>query len=204
MSRTSAALAAVLALGACGAEAPAFNAEAPAVSPPTFSAEPDPDGPPVEDGVYIYLDCEGEGGCPYRNWRTREETDLLAEATTGSAVLATLTPGEWVSVETVETRLVPLRGVVLQGAENIDAGETVYQLEYEGEGYSNYWIKGAYGFLPEEARVEWEQQPEPSPELAAQLGLWARVKRESGEVGWVQEPKFECMGQLAGDEGCRD
>lgn len=186
------------ALGACNAEvAPAGS------STPSSAAAPAADEPPTIDGVYTFPDCEGEGGCPFRSWRTIEPTIVLAEQSPTSSALATLAPGEWVSVEAVETRLVPVRGVVREGGENLRAGEVVYQLEYEGEGYSAYWIRGQRTSLDGSVQVDWEQQVV-SPAVQTTLGLWARVRRQNGQVGWVHETRFECMGQLAGDEDCRD
>ncbi len=185
------------ALSACNAEV------APVDSSTRSTAVVSAGEPPTIDGVYVFPGCEGEGGCPFRNWRTIEPTTLLAEQSPTASALATLAPGEWVSVEAVETRLVPVRGVVREGAQDLRAGEVVYQLEYEGEGYSNYWIRGERGSLDGSVQVDWEQQPE-SPAVQATLGLWARVRRENGQVGWIHEPRFECMGQLAGDEDCRE
>ncbi len=186
------------ALGACSAEV------APVDSPTRSSTLiPATDPPPTIDGVYTFPGCEGEGGCPFQNWRTLEPTIVLAEQSPTARVLATLAPGEWVSVEAVETRLVPVRGVVRGGGEDLRAGEVVYQLEYEGEGYSAYWVRGERANLDETVQVDWEQQVV-SPAVQARLGLWARVRRQNGQVGWVHDTRFECMGQLAGDEGCRD
>ncbi|GAM96923.1 hypothetical protein U91I_00544 [alpha proteobacterium U9-1i] len=184
-------------LSACNAEvAPVeSSARSSAVVPAT-------DEPPTVDGVYTFPGCEGEGGCPFQNWRTIEPTTLLAEQSPTASALATLTPGEWVSVEAVETRLLPVRGVVREDAQNLRAGEVVYQLEYEGEGYSTYWVRGERASLGDSVQVEWEQQVV-SPAVQATLGLWARVRRENGQVGWAHEARFECMGQLAGDEDCR-
>lgn len=187
-----------VALSACNAEvAPVESStRSSAVLPATHE-------PPTIDGVYTFPGCEGEGGCPFQNWRTIEPTTLLAEQRPTASALATLTPGEWVFVEAVETRLAPVRGVVREGAENLRAGEVVYQLEYEGEGYSTYWVRGERGSLDDSVQVDWEQQSV-TPAVQATLGLWARVRRENGQVGWVHETRFECMGQLAGHENCRD
>lgn len=177
-------------LAACSAE-----------HPPGKSA-PAPGAPPTVDGVYTYNDCEGEGGCNYRNWRTIKPTALLAERNAGARVVATLAPGEWVAVESIETRLVPKRGVVREATATLRAGEIVYQLEYEGEGYTTYWVRGAPNSLDEQVKIDWDPQTV-SPAVQATLGLWAKVKRTNGQAGWLHEPLFECMGQLAGDENCR-
>ena len=207
-------LLALLVLGACKgepakvvSESAASSASAPAASaaqatppnPPSDKA----DGPPTQDGVYTSPGCEGEGGCPFHNWRVIDTTNMLADQNPASSIVATLTPGEWVAVDTVETRLVPVRGVVHEGGADLSPGEEVYQLEYEGEGVYNYWIRGQFGSLPDTVQVEWETL-EPASAVKATLGLWARVRRSNGQIGWVHEARFECMGPLAGDENCRD
>lgn len=187
-----------LALGACNAGVTPIDS-----STRSSAVAPAADEPPTIDGVYTFPDCEGEGGCPFRNWRTIEPTIVLAEQSPAASVLATLAPGEWVSVEAVETRLVPVRGVVREGGGNLRVGEVVYQLEYEGEGYSAYWVRGQRASLDDSVQVDWEQQVV-SPAVQARLGLWARVRRPNGQIGWVHDTRFECMGQLAGDADCRD
>lgn len=207
MLRRVAVLILCTALAACGAEEqPRQSSAAPAAVPAPAAAPapaPAPAGPPTVGGVYTVAGCEGEGGCPYRNWRTIEPTPLLAERNAAARVVATLAPGEWVAVESVETRLVPKRGVVREATQTLRAGEIVYQLEYEGEGFTNYWVRGASSVLDEEVKVDWAPQTV-SPQVQATLGLWAKVKRTNGQVGWLHEPRFECMGQLAGDANCRD
>ena len=194
-----------VAIGACNPEQPKekSTASSPAAAPaaPTVPAA---GGPPTVDGIYTLNGCEGEGGCPNRNWRTIEPTALLAERNSAAKALATLTPGEWVSVESVETRLVPARGVVRKGNQDFPVGEVVYQLEYEGEGYVVYWIRGEKRSADDQIQVDLEPQ-NITDAMKATLGLWAKVKRENGgQVGWVHDPRFECMGSLAGDANCRD
>jgi hypothetical protein len=198
MGKRGAILVLLWALSACSTQ----GAPVQTTPPPNVHAT-SAEAPPTTNGVYIYPDCEGEGGCPNRNWRTIAPTQLLATQSPNARALGTLSPGEWVKVETVETRLVPVRGVVQVGTQNLPAGEVIYQLEYEGEGISNYWIRGTRSYLDDSVVVAWEQPAVPE-ELQQTLGLWAQLRRENGQVGWVRRPRFECMGQLAGDTGCRD
>lgn len=203
MFNRAAVIALCVAIAACSPEQPKekSTASSPAAAP---AAAPTAGGPPTVDGVYTLNGCEGEGGCPNRNWRTIEPTALLAERNAAARVVATLMPGEWVSVEAVQTRLVPTRGVVRKGNQDFPVGEVVYQLEYEGEGYVVYWIRGTQRSADEEVQIDAEPQNIPDT-VKATLGLWAKVKRENGgQVGWVHEPRFECMGSLAGDANCRD
>lgn len=199
-------LAASLALSACDSSPSANNSAGAPAKPSareTAVAAAVADGPPTVDGVYAFEGCEGEGGCPNRHWRTVQSTPLLDAQITTARVIGTLAPGEWVSVEEVETRLVPKRGVVRDNTEDLRSGEVIYALGYEGEGFTTIWRRGALGNLEYDTKVDWEEKPAP-PAVQATLGLWARVKRENGEAGWVHEPRFECMGKLAGDENCRD
>ncbi len=195
-------LAAALGLSACSVF-PGTNVSAPAPSEAAAVAE----GPQIIDGVYSYPDCEGEGGCPYRNWRTVQPTPLLADHSRTARVVATLTPGEWVHVEQLETRLVPRRGIVREDTSDLRAGDVVYELQYMGEGFLVVWRRGEYGEYTDEdlSQVDWDRAETPEA-IAATLGTWARVERESGQTGWVrlEYGYFECLGSLAGDADCRD
>jgi hypothetical protein len=196
-------LAASLALSGCSTVPFANDAAmASARSSPQESAAA-ASGPPMVDGVYTYADCEGEGGCPFRNWRTIELTPVLQQQVTTALVIGELAPGEWIHVEAVETKLSPRRGIVRGNAEGLRTGDVIYALENEGEGFTAIWNRGETGSLSYDTQVDWEDKPAPST-VAAKLGLWAKVRRENGQVGWVHDPRFECMGKLAGDEGCRN
>lgn len=190
-------LAAALALSAC-----APLRDTPAAPGGALAA-----GPPLVDGAYTFPDCEGEGGCPNKNWRTASPTPLLASRAQTADVIATLPPGEWLRVEQLETRLVPRRGVVRADALDFRAGEVVYALAYLGEGEISIWRRGAHASVSDydPVVIDW-QQPEPPPAIAATLGTWARIKRGNGQTGWVslQPGRFECLGSLAGDADCRD
>jgi hypothetical protein len=188
-------------VAAADADAPPVSAELPSL--PLAAAAAEPGGPPTRDGIYIYADCEGEGGCPFKNWRTISPTSIWQAQDPASAVVATLEPGEFVTVERVETWIVPVRGVVVKDAEGLTSGEVVYLLEYMGEGYTTIWRQGGKTEIGYDAQIDWDDQVVPDG-AANKLGLWAKVKRASGERGWLFDPRFECMGQLAGDEGCRD
>lgn len=194
--------AAALALSACSVS---HDTNVPSTAPGEAAAAAE--GPPTVDGVYTYPDCEGEGGCNYRNWRTVQLTPLLAEHSRRAAVLGTLMPGEWVHVEELATRLVPRRGVVREDTSDLRAGEVVYGLEYEGEGFLSIWRRGERASVgyEEQPAIEWDQERASVADLES-LGTWARVTRENGQAGWVrlEDGHFECLGSLAGDPDCRD
>lgn len=175
---------------------------------PVEAAARAPDGPPMTDGVYTFQGCEGEGACLFQNWRSIAATPLLADSSSDARVIATLSVGEWVHLEEVVTRLIPERGIVRADTPNFRAGEVVYALQNEGEGYVVHWRRGEYLSVGYDDPVEIDWQPGDAPSAAAEasLGAWARVTRASGQVGWVHfaRGQFECTSPLAGDEGCRD
>ncbi|MGE0046573.1 MAG: hypothetical protein AB7J28_09725 [Hyphomonadaceae bacterium] len=201
MSIRLTAIAALIALSACAAPpAPANETQAPVEAAA-------PDAPPTTNGVYIHEGCEGEGACSLRNWRVAEPTPLLAEGRPGARVIATLAPGQWVAAERLETRLVPARGVVRDATREFAAGDVVYRLWYEGEGFTVVWRRGELLSIESEdvegaPSIAWEE-PAIDPATQATLGFWARVRSEQGQAGWVHEPNFECTNELAGDPDCR-
>lgn len=196
-------LAATLAVIGCSPTSFAMAAAMASAKPIPQKVTPAISGPPTVNSVYVSGNCEGEGGCPYRNWRTSKKTPILGQRVNNARVIGTLVPGEWVHVEAVEMRLVPRRGILRADAGGLRAGEVIYELEYEGEGFTTIWHRGELSILDYDAPVDWEDSL-PPPDVAATLGLWAKVKRKNGQIGWVHDPSFECMGPLAGDEGCRN
>lgn len=192
--------------GALPPDAPQSEAAPPIDAAPVGAAD-GPEAPPLEDGVFIYPACEGEGGCPNRYWRTAQPAELRADHSKSAEVTAALTPGEWVEVEGVETRMVPPRGLVRRETPELRVGDVVYRLEYQGEGLTTVWRRGEYLTVEYDdgERIEWTS-PEPPPEISDTLGTWVQMKKESGETGWVklEYGLFECLGQLAGDADCRD
>ncbi|GAM96978.1 hypothetical protein U91I_00599 [alpha proteobacterium U9-1i] len=122
-------------------------------------------------------------------------------------MIGTLTPGEWVHVETVETRLVPQPGVMREDTPNIPAGEVFYSVHDVGEALLLVWLRGEYGIVEyeDQDKIDWRRTDVPEA-LNETLGTWARVTRENDHTGWVLVVygQFECLGSLAGDEGCRD
>lgn len=171
------------------------------------------DGPPTINGVYSFAGCQGEGACLFANWRTVTATPVLAASDPKAAVIGTLAPGEWIHVEQFETRLIPARGVVKTSTETFRAGEIIYALQYEGEGYVTIWRRGAYATLDPEDPVDiaWDERVAPPRDVAGTLGTWVRLRRENGQTGWVRldldrdgsDRQFECTGPLAGDADCR-
>jgi hypothetical protein len=205
MRRFAFLVAALMALSACSPSPSPAGRTTPVAAASTAPS----DGPPTQNGAYVLLDCEGEGGCPYKNWRVVEPTPLYAESSTAAQIIDTLVPKEWLRVERVETRLVPRRAVVIADIQGLQAGDVIYLLDNEGEGNVSVWRRGEFRSLdyvqdPElNAQLKFDEPHVPEA-LKAKLGRWVLIQRQNGQQGWVHQGRFECMGRLGGDEGCRD
>lgn len=167
------------------------------------------EAPPLENGVYVARGvCFGEGGCN-RYWRAYEPVEIHERADPASTVIATVAPDEWVEAIDGQLRFVPLRGVVHTATETppLAVGDVVYMLEPEGEGFYVLWHNGE---TPEHdwasgdpnEPITWDA--EAAAPGGAVLGWWVQLKLENGQTGWVNDPRFECMGSLQGSEGCRE
>lgn len=165
------------------------------------------DGPPLENGAYVaHGVCFGEGGCPWKHWRASGPVDVRASADSTSPVIATLAAGDWVEALDGFDRFIPRRGVVRIADQGLEVGDVIYLLETEGEGDFSIWSHGALHSWhwpddPDTTPVQWDSEPDNS---APTMGWWVKIKLADDRIGWVKDPRFECMGPLGGDEGCRD
>lgn len=206
----------VLPLGACGQRgtpsatepgAPvAAQPAAPALANAASTTDTRDAEPPTENGVYVARGiCFGEGDC-FTNWRAGEPVALRARIDDDAPVAASVAPGEWVEAVDGQYRLIPRRGVVRVAGQGLSPGEVVFLLEPQGEGDMAIWRRGQTATWNSEGdgAVDWEDKAPVSPPSEKSLGWWVQVKTESGGLYWVHDPRFECMGKLAGDSGCRD
>jgi len=146
---------------------------------------------PFEDVGACPFEC-----CTYREWETVRPLTLHKERSEKSAVVYRAKPHEKVQGLTgvVVTRKFGVTRVLkptLLGFINdeatqrlsIGAGEMLYTLHYEGEGYELFWYKGrTYRdqiAMPEEG-FKIESHPK--------YDWWVQVKTQDGLVGWSKEP----------------
>jgi hypothetical protein len=125
-------------------------------------------------------------------------------------VVATVKPGEWVEPMEGQFRLIPIRGEVRVATDTpqgrLEIGDVVYMLEPQWEGWYSFWFRGqrvAFLWAEGDASEPIVWDPPPATPPGAVTGWWVRVRLENGASGWVESPRFACMGPLAGDEGCR-
>lgn len=167
------------------------------------------ESPPLQNGVYVSRGvCFGEGDC-YRYWRAFKPVEIHERADPASPIIATVAPEEWVEAVDGQLRFVPLRGIVRTATETppLAVGDVVYMLEPLGEGYYVLWHRGEtpehdWASGDDNEPIAWDTESE-GP-AGAVLGWWVQLKLENGQTGWVNDPEFECMGQLQGSSDCRD
>jgi hypothetical protein len=133
----------------------------------------------------IYVD---KGACPfecctYREWVAR--TDLtLVDSPDGKKVVAQIKKGENVLALTGEIHSVPLQIVSPHDYPDagVKAGDTIYMLHYEGEGFWKVWHDGKL--------VEIDNLPDKGTK--PKTTWWVKLKTSSGAVGWtVEHHNFE-------------
>ena len=103
-----------------------------------------PDGPPLVNGHFIEPGDRCGESCPtFGKWRATGTSDVYAAATDPSLVIGHIAAGDWVVTAPGETHVKPLKGVVKKAGGGLVAGDIVYQLLGDGEGFSfEVWRKG--------------------------------------------------------------
>jgi len=128
----------------------------------------------------VYID---KGACPfecctYREWVALANVTLL-DIPNGKKVVGHIKKGEKVLALTGEVHCVPLR-VIAKGDEpdaGVKAGDTIYILHYEGEGYYKVWYDGK--LVDIQNFSDNARQPKST--------WWVKLKTRSGVIGWTVE-----------------
>jgi|SRR6267142_807125 len=127
----------------------------------------------------VYID---KGACPfecctYREWVARTDVTLL-DSPNGKRVVGRAKKGERVLALTGEVHSVPLRVIAQHDYPDVGvkAGDTIYILHYEGEGYYKVWHHGNV--------VDVENFDEAAKQ---KITWWVKLKTRSGSIGWTLE-----------------
>ncbi|MEQ1755794.1 MAG: hypothetical protein ABL973_16855 [Micropepsaceae bacterium] len=157
-------------------------------------------GPPLANGFYVERGDQCGESCPtFGKWHATAASDVYADAVEGAAVVAHIATGDWVTTAAGETHVRPLRGVVQKAGGGLVAGEIVYELLGDGEGFSyEVWRKGEIISVDAEGDnapvVDWDARPETGPASI----WWVRVTLTDGRSGWLRSPSsFDGMGPLS-------
>ena len=99
----------------------------------------DPGDRPPES--YVAKDACPFECCSFRQWGVLEATDLY-DGPAGSVIVGSVGAGSTVRAVTGEVHLRPLPIAVVHDHPPFSAGQIVFQLDYLGEGFANYWLNG--------------------------------------------------------------
>lgn len=146
-----------------------------------------------------------EGACPfecctYGRWEVTRAVRLRSAPDSTAAVVGTVQGGDVVVAETGEVHTPPVPFLVKQpltmdfGAVALQPGDTIWVLDYQGEGFFNTWVDGrrvseSLGFSPYGGTYGRRCESCPHGELLSDLASvwWVRVRTGSGVLGWTSE-----------------
>jgi hypothetical protein len=158
------------------------------------------DGPPLVNGYYVAAGDRCGESCPtFGKWRATAAAEVYAEALDKAEVIAHIATGDTVTTAPGQTLVRPLRGTVQAPGGGLKAGDIVYRLLGDGEGFSyDVWRKGeVLNVDAEGARaptIQWDQAPANLPSSV----WWVRVELQDGKKGWLRNPSsFDGMGPLS-------
>jgi hypothetical protein len=148
-----------------------------------------------------------DGACPQDVWRVIRETPLLAEAQAGAQRIGLLKSGEKVVPINSETHVLGSRIVVTRDRGKFFAGDVLYLLDSQAEGYYRVWHYGDV-FVIDATGIDMEEQTDYCEQNAAcwakGVGYsietwWSKVSRTDGSEGWVQDSMKNLDGVLRSD-----
>lgn len=146
--------------------------------------------------------------CTFQEWTVEQEIALY-DAPGGKKLGRKLSPGDAALGLTGEVHLEPepmLAGVAFSADESFDsqkqvkipAGAIVFQLDYLGEGFANYWYQGKT-FVAEMAQCLvagpecWGETIEPAAAAAPRHDWWVKVRLADGTEAWARDEGFGNM-----------
>ena len=163
-----------------------------------FERQPRRDRPsvPYEDHGACPFEC-----CTYRTWTVKTDTDLRVNRSDTTPLVVRLRKGDRVEGITgvvITTTLGTARvlAAISKAADRLrlNTGETVYVLNYVGEGAWKLWVKGKL-YVAENARGPHDcYGPEHDTVLCPVQILeepttvwWAKVRTRNGKEGWTRQ-----------------
>jgi hypothetical protein len=145
--------------------------------------------------------------CTYGRWQATEGVTLRSAPSADAPLAGELLPGDSVTAETGEVRTSPGAFVIKTPYRGFEVGDTIWVLDYRGEGHFNAWYRGEtidadLGFSPyggtAGARCTGCSHGELMSEHTSEW--WVHVTSDSGASGWTSETRsFDGTGSC----GCR-
>src|SRR5262245_24345879 len=151
---------------------------------------------PYEDHGACPFEC-----CTYRAWTVKTDTDLRVDCTDTASLVVRLRKGDRVTGTTgvvVTTRLGKARVLapITKGATRLrlEVGQTLYVLNYVGEGAWRLWFKGNV-YLAENARGVDDCTGPAHDTVLCPVQIveepayvwWAKVRAPNGKEGWTRQ-----------------
>jgi hypothetical protein len=141
--------------------------------------------------------------CQYGRWVTRVPVPVYSHERASGRPLFRLRAGDTVEAITGNVHMVRVGRVVVDRSlpgnwvedDSLPApapGDTVYVLNYQGEGYRQYWYRGRTGSGPEFWEPESRHDSLPPPARLIQKPIsrwWVQVKVANGQEGWLRMPE---------------
>jgi len=152
----------------------------------------------------VQNECEGEGCTTHGQWAACSTLVAVREKRLDSPAVFRARPGETFTALTSDVH-VEIPGMVVfrdtisnpgSDAVEIDSirftpADTLYTLNYEGEGYLTWWFRGhaasGYQFWEEFSSPKWAPKPsDPVALVRRQKAVtWVRVRNAAGTEGWI-------------------
>ena len=167
---------------AVGPDAPALRWST-SLTHPRLAADVPPPDSIYEGGFEETNDCLNEA-CTPQPRHSANAAPIYAEPDATSALVGTVPAGECVQPGDYRLRSAPLRGVVLEASDGFEAGDVIYSLAYQGEGFVEVWRRGETRDVEtREMVVRWDAPPTIAD---PREGYWLWVARSNGEAGWAK------------------
>ena len=156
--------------------------------------------PPCHAAGHPKLPYVDQGACPfecctYRDWNTTRAVEIHIEPARKARRAFEIPAGETVHaltgmVITTKTGVTLIHQPVQIGYDkaghgpllSLQAGERVYTLHYQGEGFDLFWYKGkVYS-----DQISVENSTAVQTESRPQTGWWAEIRDKQGRTGWAE------------------
>ena len=151
---------------------------------------------PYEDHGACPFEC-----CTYRTWTVNAETPVRTDRRDSAPVAFRVRAGEQVDgltgvVVTTKLGRATIREPIVVDSDKLELrpGETVYVINYIGEGVWKIWVRGRLYHLEIAGKEETCGAPAPEPgPCAAQIVeeprtvWWAKVRNRTGQEGWTRQ-----------------
>ena len=168
--------------------------------------DPGKTAPPMPFIADITGQCY-DGACPQNVWRVIRQTPLLTDAQDNAPQIDMLESGENLVPVKTETHVTGSQIIATKDHGKFFAGDVFYLLDSQAEGFYRVWHYGDV-FTIDAAGINLDDLTDRCERdetcWASGMGYptevwWSKIRRASGEEGWVREPIRNLDGVLRSD-----